>query len=50
MKTPAGAARVGLSGKTVMPALIDTHTHLSRERAALIETCSAGRTMALVRR
>src|SRR5687767_3945237 len=24
---PAGAARVDLSGKTVMPALIDVHTH-----------------------
>src|SRR5512143_1299776 len=25
---PAGAARVDLTGKTVMPALVDTHTHL----------------------
>ena len=25
---PAGAARVDLSGKTVMPALIDAHSHL----------------------
>jgi imidazolonepropionase-like amidohydrolase len=34
---PAGAARVDLSGMTVMPAIVDTHTHLSRERDALIE-------------
>jgi imidazolonepropionase-like amidohydrolase len=37
VKVPAGAARVSLTGKTVMPAIIDTHTHLSRERAPLIE-------------
>ncbi len=33
---PAGARRVDLAGKTVMPAIIDTHTHLSRERDALV--------------
>ena len=32
---PAGATRVNLAGKTVMPAIIDTHVHLSRTRAAL---------------
>jgi imidazolonepropionase-like amidohydrolase len=37
VKVPAGAARVSLAGKTVIPTLIDTHTHLSRERAPLIE-------------
>ena len=33
---PAGATRVSLAGKTVMPAIIDTHTHLSVERAPLV--------------
>ena len=28
VKAPAGATRVDLAGKTVMPALIDTHVHL----------------------
>jgi imidazolonepropionase-like amidohydrolase len=37
VEVPAGAARVSLAGKTVMPALVDAHTHLSRERAALIQ-------------
>ncbi len=32
---PAGATTVDLAGLTVMPALVDTHTHLSRDRAAL---------------
>src|SRR3954454_21911253 len=31
----AGANRVALTGKTVMPAIIDTHTHLSRTRDML---------------
>jgi imidazolonepropionase-like amidohydrolase len=33
---PANAARVDLRGMTVMPAIVDTHTHLSRDRDALI--------------
>jgi imidazolonepropionase-like amidohydrolase len=33
---PPGATRVDLAGKTVMPAIIDTHTHLSRTREMLI--------------
>lgn len=33
---PEGATRVDLSGATVMPAIIDTHVHLSREREPLI--------------
>jgi imidazolonepropionase-like amidohydrolase len=32
---PAGARRVSLIGKTVMPAVIDTHTHPSHTREAL---------------
>ena len=37
VKVPAGAARVSLAGKTVMPAIIDTHTHLSQTREGLID-------------
>ena len=33
---PAGATRVSLAGKTVMPMIIDTHVHLSPTRDALI--------------
>ena len=36
VEAPAGAAHVDLAGMTVMPAIIDTHTHLSPERDALI--------------
>ncbi len=36
VKVPAGAARVNLTGKTVMPTIIDTHVHLSTTRDALI--------------
>ena len=35
--SPANAARVDLSGMTVIPALIDTHVHMSTTRDALIE-------------
>ena len=31
---PAGAARVSLAGKTVMPTILDTHVHLSTTRDA----------------
>jgi imidazolonepropionase-like amidohydrolase len=37
VKVPAGATRVSLMGKTVMPAIVDTHTHLSQERDALVQ-------------
>src|SRR5712671_3395050 len=36
-RVPAGAARVNLAGKTVMPTIIDTHTHLSQTRPMLID-------------
>jgi len=36
VKVPAGATRVNLAGKTVMPMIIDTHVHLSPGRDAVI--------------
>jgi imidazolonepropionase-like amidohydrolase len=36
VRVPAGATRVNLAGKTVMPMIIDTHVHLERTREALI--------------
>jgi len=35
VRPPEGAARVSLAGRTVMPAIVDTHTHLSQTREAL---------------
>ena len=37
LQVPAGARRVDLTGKTVMPAIIDTHTHLAQTREALVD-------------
>jgi imidazolonepropionase-like amidohydrolase len=37
LRVPAGAARVNLSGRTVMPAIVDTHTHLSQTREGLLD-------------
>jgi imidazolonepropionase-like amidohydrolase len=37
LQAPAGARRVDLRGKTVMPAIVDAHTHMSVERAALVD-------------
>jgi imidazolonepropionase-like amidohydrolase len=37
VSAPAGAAHVNLAGKTVIPALIDTHTHLSQTREGLTQ-------------
>jgi imidazolonepropionase-like amidohydrolase len=36
VRAPAGATRVNLAGKTVMPLMIDTHVHLSPTRDALV--------------
>ena len=36
VNVPAGATRVDLTGKTVIPAIIDTHKHPATERAALV--------------
>jgi imidazolonepropionase-like amidohydrolase len=35
VRVPDGANRVNLAGKTMMPALIDTHTHLGQTREGL---------------
>src|SRR5206468_7024037 len=37
VRVPAGATRVNLAGKTVMPTIIDTHNHLSQTREMLID-------------
>jgi imidazolonepropionase-like amidohydrolase len=36
VQVPAGARRVSLAGKTVMPMLIDTHVHLSQSRDGIV--------------
>ena len=36
VEVPEGASRVDLTGQTVIPALIDTHTHLGRTRDTLV--------------
>ncbi|TMH85944.1 MAG: hypothetical protein E6H45_07105 [Betaproteobacteria bacterium] len=41
VRVPAGAARVNLSGKTLMPTIIDTHTHLSSKREDLLRDLRA---------
>jgi len=37
VRAPAAATHVSLAGKTVMPAIVDTHTHLSQTRELLID-------------
>jgi imidazolonepropionase-like amidohydrolase len=37
VKAPAGATRVSLTGKTVMPTIVDTHVHTSQTREALTQ-------------
>src|SRR5688572_13644643 len=36
VKVPAGATRVSAAGKTIMPAIIDTHVHTSTTEAELV--------------
>ena len=36
VKVPAGAARVSMTGKTVMPAIVDSHVHTSTTEAELV--------------
>jgi imidazolonepropionase-like amidohydrolase len=36
VKIPNGATRVDLKGKTVIPAIVDSHNHVSTDRAVLI--------------
>ena len=36
VRVPAGATRVSLAGKTVMPMVIDTHVHLGSTREAIL--------------
>src|SRR2546421_9716781 len=37
VNVPGGAARVDLTGKTVMPAIVDAHTHMPVTRDALVD-------------
>src|ERR1051325_2666278 len=37
VRVPAGATRVHLAGKTVLPTILDTHTHLSQTREMLVD-------------
>ena len=37
VEVPAGAERVDLTGRTVMPAIVDTHVHLRETRDELVE-------------
>jgi imidazolonepropionase-like amidohydrolase len=37
VKVPAGATRVDLAGKTVIPAILDSHVHMSTTREGLVQ-------------
>ena len=37
LEVPAGAARVDLTGKTVMPAIVDAHKHVADTREGLVD-------------
>jgi imidazolonepropionase-like amidohydrolase len=43
LKSPTGAARVDLTGKTVMPTLIDIHTHTGFQKGATYRAENYGR-------
>ena len=49
IRIPTGATRVDLSGKTVMPALIDGHTHLGFTNVATMETSAGTYSSAMLR-
>ena len=38
VNVPAGAARVDLTGKTVMPGIIDAHTHQPQMQGEIVES------------
>src|SRR5688500_4131064 len=44
LQLPAGAARIDLTGKTVMPALVDAHSHLGYTDVARMITTAANYT------
>jgi imidazolonepropionase-like amidohydrolase len=41
VRVPAGAKRVNLAGKTVMPMIVDTHVHLSTKRDEVVRDLRA---------
>ena len=41
VRVPAGASRVNLAGKTVMPMIVDTHVHLSTNRDTVVRDLRA---------
>ena len=41
VRVPAGASRVNLAGKTVMPMIVDTHVHLSTNRDMVVRDLRA---------
>lgn len=46
LRVPAGARRVDLGGKTVMPMIVDTHVHLSDTRMRSSAICEPAHTTA----
>ena len=50
VRVPPGATRVSLAGKTVMPMLIDTHSHLGATRDAIVRDLKIARLLRRRRR